>query len=159
MIVSPSLTGLTPAVRPASLRAMANQYEQKSQLVAPEVQRVLTFKRRTLASLMQSKRCHMRANADVSFLAILDDANRSFARSSDSMQGWSKSLGYLDRAAGPARHLRDGNRTRGFSRQKSVLADVLVHDKILLRYELLINYLRSIFDSAPGTILHSRHRA
>jgi hypothetical protein len=43
----------------------------------------------------------MHANADVSFLAILDDANRSFARSGDSMQGWSKSLGCFDRAAGP----------------------------------------------------------
>jgi len=46
MIVSPSLTGLTPAVRPASLRAMANQYEQKFRLVAPEVQRIWTVERR-----------------------------------------------------------------------------------------------------------------
>jgi hypothetical protein len=130
---------------------MANQYEQKSQLVAPEVQRVLTFKRWTLASLMQSKRCHMHANADVSFLAILDDANRSFARSGDSMQGWSKSLGCFDRAAGPARHLRDGNRTRGFSRQKSVLALVLAHDKISLKDAFDVKALRQIFDSAPGT--------
>lgn len=101
MIVSPSLTGLTPAVRPAFGRAMANQYVQKSQLVAPEVQRVLTFKRRILVSLMRSKRCYMLANADVPLLAILDDANRAFARSGDSMHGWSKRLGCFDRAAGP----------------------------------------------------------
>jgi hypothetical protein len=119
MIVSPSLTGLTPAVRPAFVRAMANQYEQKSQLVAPEVQRVLTFKRRTLVSLMRSKRCYMLANTDVPFLAILDDANRSFARSGDSMHGWSKSLGCFDRAAGPRTSFATGIEPAAFQGKKA----------------------------------------
>jgi hypothetical protein len=38
--------GLTPAVRPAFVRAMAHQYEQKFRLVAPKIQRVLTLERR-----------------------------------------------------------------------------------------------------------------
>ncbi len=34
------VAGLTPAVRPAFVRAMANQYEQKLWPVAPKIQRV-----------------------------------------------------------------------------------------------------------------------
>jgi hypothetical protein len=52
-----------------------------------------------------------------------------------------------------ARELRDGNRTRGFSRPKSVLALVLAHGKISSEDAFYLKASREMFDSAPGTII------
>jgi hypothetical protein len=126
---------------------MANQYEQKSRLVATEVQRVLTFKRRLQPVWKRSIHRSLRPGAGMAFLTVFDDPNRSFPRavirgmiaargSRPASRCWAYDLPCrIERAMPTESNPR-------FFKAENVLAQLLAHGEISLRDALYIKALR-----------------
>lgn len=155
MIVLPSLAGLTPAVRPAFVRAMANKYEHKSGFVAPKIQRFLTLKcrfnavetpfvaaqcghaffwRRPEPRIVSSRRVVIRCITSCGNECGLSNDDHSIC------------LPTLATA------LSKRNRTHDFSRKKACWHMCWPHAVIPLRDRLSIKWLGLLLDAAPGTI-------